>query len=996
MAILLIAPGTTSWGQLTRIPNNTLSMPLAPPPVGSYYCQDAYTGFTLPIALASPPGETDRLFVVERNKGIQVLDLSSDPASRQLFLDCNALMGPGESLATDGECGLLGLAFHPEFASNRTFFIFYSFFRDGKRYQRVARLQASASNPNTADPATLAPVLTQLDEASNHNGGDLHFGPDGFLYISLGDEGGQNDQLDNSRWIDRDFFCGILRIDVDRRNVGLIGGSVEPNAHPSINLDSNNKARYAIPSDNPFLPGATGAISNPLGNGAYPKKGAISASKIRTEFWAVGFRNPWRFSFDPDTGRLLAGDVGSNSREEIDLVARGGNYGWPFREGLIAGPRSNPPANPGSPRINPVFDYDRSLGYSVTGGRVYRGTNLPELYGSYIFADFGSGRVFALTDAGNATWTSRQLMNTETGTVAFGTDPGNGDLLLVNINAGKIRRLMATQTGGSPLPVRLSDTGAFRDLATLDVQPGIVGYTPKVPFWSDYAIKTRWFSIPSPSPTFGFNPDSAWSLPSGSVWIKHFEIETTRGNPATRRRLETRFLVKNDSGAYGVTYRWRPDQSDADLVPDSGQTEFLDIDVDGTVQTQKWRYPARNECMQCHTPQGGYALGFNTRQLNTPHAYPEGTANQIEALRDAGYLAGAPTSVEDLPTLAQPDDEARSVEFRARSALQVNCAQCHQPGGPAPTNWDARISTPLADAGILNGSLSNNGGNPNARVLVPGSTANSMLLTRLRAPSSPSRMPPLGSHELDRSTIDLVTRWISGDAQGRLINPMELDGDYYPYNTTYCLANSILEPFSAGGYQKLTYRSPGNIRIHWNNPDAAGYGFPHIKWGNQPGQLPGGVRAPGMGLPANTKKQLTVHFSWAQNAANGWYHSLINIWCFPTIDEDWNERYCEIMIVPWSNIPGDFNNSLWKRQGTFSTASTTWTVLKNQEQNTVCYRNDGPQKQTTQFDIMPFVRDAVARKYLPKKYFVCEINTGFEIQSGTGDLTIVKYTVTGP
>lgn len=760
VVLLFLAGPGLCLAQLTRTANTTLSLPSTPPGTGSYMCQDAYTGFSAPIALATPPGETGRLFVVERNNGIQVVDLNAVPPTKQQFLNISSILGPGETLATDGECGFLGLAFHPNFAANRTFFIFYSINSGGLRYQRIARLQASATNPNAADTSTHAPLITQLDNASNHNGGDLHFGPDGYLYVSLGDEGGSNDTNNNSRWIDRDFFCAILRLDVDRANVGQPGGSVEPNSHASINLDDNNKARYSIPPDNPFLPGAPGAISNPIGNGAYQDGSAIDPAKIRTEFWAVGFRNPWRMSFDKPTGRLFVGDVGSSTLEEIDIVIRGGNYGWAYREGTIAGPRSNPPANPGSPRLDPIHEYPRTLGYSVTGGLVYRGSALPGLYGSYIFADYGSGRVFALTDTGNSTWSSQELMSTEARTVAFGTDPRNGDVLLANIGNGRIRRLVATQPGGSSLPVRLSDTGAFSDLGSLAPHPGIVPFTPKLPFWSDHAIKTRWFSIPSPAPTFGFFRDAPWSLPTGTIWIKHFEIEATRGNPATRRRLETRFLVKNDSGAYGITYRWRTDQSDADLVPDSGQTETFTVMVDGIPQSQTWRYPSRSECMQCHTPQGGHALGFNTRQLNTEHPYDTGTANQIAALRDAGYLADAPAILHTLPTLALPDDETQSLEFRARSALHVNCAQCHQPGGTAPTNWDARISTPLAGAAIINGALSSDGGNASARVLVPGSTAHSMLLTRLQGTGSLQRMPPLGSNEPDNSTINLVSRWI--------------------------------------------------------------------------------------------------------------------------------------------------------------------------------------------------------------------------------------------
>jgi glucose/arabinose dehydrogenase len=257
-------------------------------------------------------------------------------------------------VATGGgndERGLLALAFHPEFAANRQFYVWYTLNTTSPAgsglHNRLARFLASATEPHAADSASEAPLLTQRDEAANHNGGQLLFGPDGHLYLSLGDEGGANDQYQNSQRLDRDFFAGVIRIDVDRRP-----GSLAPNPHPAVHAGA-----YAVPPDNPWV-GATSF------HGA-----AVTPAAVRTEFWAVGLRNPWRMAFDAATGHLWLGDVGQNAREEINVIVRGGNYGWSYREGPIAGPRGNPPAAAAATFLPPIWEYPNpAQGQSVTGG----------------------------------------------------------------------------------------------------------------------------------------------------------------------------------------------------------------------------------------------------------------------------------------------------------------------------------------------------------------------------------------------------------------------------------------------------------------------------------------------------------------------------------------------------------------------------------------------------------------------------------------------------
>jgi glucose/arabinose dehydrogenase/mono/diheme cytochrome c family protein len=811
---LVLAGGLAA--QLVRQANSTLTLP-ANAPTSAFVLQDAFAlTFSGPIALATPPGETNRLFVVERPGRIQIVsNLTATPA-KSLFFDISG------RVTQSGECGLLGLAFHPQFATNGFFYVTYSTFVGSTLFERLSRFTAAG---NTVDVTTEVILINQVDEADNHNGGDIHFGPDGYLYYSIGDEGGGNDQFNNSQRIDKDFFSGILRIDVDRKP-----GSLEPNIHPSVVINGvTHTANYAIPPDNPFV-GATSF------NGF-----AVTPSAVRTEWWAVGLRNPFRFSFDSVTGVLYLGDVGQGAREEIDIIVKGGNYGWNYREGDIAGP-GTPPANIVWNPVSPIWTYDRSQGFVTTGGVVSRGSRLSQLYGTYIYCDEGSGRIWSLkkNDVTGVYSNTQIVATTESNLAAFGIDPSNGDVLACNIGNGHIRRLVASTVTGS-FPATLSATGAFSNVAALTPNPGIVAYEPNVPFWSDYALKTRWFSIPSLTPKFTFAATGNWTLPTGTVWIKNFDIEGTRGNPATARHLETRFIVKTTDSVYGISYKWRADQTDADLVAENGDTSTFPVTVGGSTVSQTWTFPSRASCLNCHTYVGGYALSFNTPQLNHTNTYGGVPQNQIAALSSAGYFSAPVSGINTFARYAAGTDTSQSLEWRARSYLSVNCAQCHQPGGPALGNWDARYTTKTANAGIVNGPLNDNLGDANNRVVVPNDLSHSVLYQRINAVPGPGtiHMPPIASNERDLTSIQLIADWIQlalptyqTFAQWQLLkfgstsapnaqpaaNP---DGDFNNNRTEYLVGtdpNSPLEAWTysvgaSGGNVTLTFPRIANRRF---------------------------------------------------------------------------------------------------------------------------------------------------------------------------------------
>lgn len=791
LAITGAADISPAEAQLVREANTTLTFPADLPSPTGYSAENAFVGLTFaqPMCTAFPPGETNRLFVAERGGMIQVVPNLATP-SKSAYLNLASLLTAGQSLSTSGENGFLSLAFHPNFATNRTLFVYFSISISGTFYQRVHQVTVSSATATTVTISQHKPLLTVLDRADNHNGGTLNFGPDGFLYLSMGDEGGGNDQFNNARFINHrndatvqrpGFWGQLIRIAVEVDPVGQPGvfppNTVAPNPHTqnSTAFPSAAHGNYRVPADNPFH-GYTRWHSQ-----------TIDPATVRTEIFATGLRNPFRWSFDPPTGRIFLADVGQGAREEVNIIDKGNDLGWSWREGAIpftsaprypddSGTTTPPPApQPGdppgtgfSPR-SPIYDYDRTdngtpndpviFGTSVTGGIVYRGSRLPELFGRYLFADYNSGRVAALRES-NGTWIGQRLISSDTGIVHFGYDPRNNDALLCDLNENVVKRLVRGTISGTPPPATLAAAGIFSDLTNLTPHPGIVPFEPNVHFWSDYAEKKRWFSIKNLTSTVGFSADGNWTFPTGMVWVKHYDIDLERGNPATRRRLETRVLVKTATEIYGLSYKWENvgagTQANATLVAEDGES----FPIPGSNPPQTWRYPSQSECKACHTSVGGFALGFNTRQMNRSHPYGAVNQNQIAALSGAGYFSASVPNVANLPALARGDDANASLEWKVRSYLATNCAQCHQPNGTALGYWDGRPTTATDTAGLINGLLVNPFGDSANRVIAKGDTGHSMLLKRMQGIGVP-RMPPVATNERDLVGEQLLIDWIN-------------------------------------------------------------------------------------------------------------------------------------------------------------------------------------------------------------------------------------------
>lgn len=692
------------FGLTQRAPLASVSLPSDPFGLGSYELADTFPdlgSFPGVLFVAGVPG-ADRLVVVQQTG--QIRTFSDDPAvnSSRLILDISGQIVAG------GEEGLLGLAFDPAFDQNRFLYLHYSV--ASPRRSIIARFTWDAAS-DLIVPGSEKLILSVPQPFSNHNGGMLAFGPDGYLYIAFGDGGSGGDPQNNAQ-NPGNFLGSLLRIDV----------------HPANPADP-----YDVPADNPFV-GQPGYLP---------------------ETWAYGLRNPFRFSFDRQTGELWLGDVGQGEREEVNLVSGGENFGWRVYEGNLifdASASSLPP----SAFTPPVIDYDHSEGISVIGGYVYRGTRNPGLTGLYLYTDYLSGPVWALDYDGSQVTANEVIATTNSNSRSFG-EGTDGELYL--LVGDRIFNFVETVSGGGSIPDRLSDTGIFTSLANLTPASGLIEYDVALPFWSDGSSKRRFIALPDGA-AIDFAATADWAFPTGTLLVKHFELELREGDPGSARRLETRLLVRTAAGWQGFTYRWTPDETDALLLA-GRETETISVTLAaGGTRDQLYEYPSRSDCLACHNDAAGFALGVNTRQLNRDFAYPAAVDNQLRSWNHIDLFStdiGTASGYGTFPALA---DSAASLDVRARAYLHVNCAQCHRPGGPTPVTLDLRVDTALTATATLDVAPSAGDlGITDARIIAPGDRTRSVLWERMRQLDS-SRMPPVGSHVVDENAVSLIGDWI--------------------------------------------------------------------------------------------------------------------------------------------------------------------------------------------------------------------------------------------
>ena len=550
----------------------------SPDPPTPYITERVFDSLTFesPTVLTSAPG-TDRMFVATGNTG----------KGRVFFFEPSANVVEAKLLLDLGRRDIYGMAFDPKFASNGYFYLFITERKPTPPRTRIARFQVKPDNPLQADPES-EHIILEFPSAG-HNGGGLKFGPDGFLYIGVGDGGSSNDPNETGQFLG-DLLATILRIDVHGKH---------------------SAKSYAIPPGNPF-------INTP---GALP------------EIWAYGLRQPWRFSFDRQTGELWVGDVGQDLWESVYRVHAGGNYGWSINEGPQPfRPHRKQGPNPIEP---PVIAHGHGEARSITGGFVYRGARLKELNGAYIYADYETGKIWGLRHDGQKLTWHQELADTRLDIADFGED-NSGELYLLTHVGGQIYRLVPaprTPDTSRTFPRRLSETGLFTSVKIHRPAPGLIPYSVNSPLWSDHAEKERFIALPGDS-RIEYEPSRGWKFPEGSVLVKTFSMEMERGKPASRRRLETRIMTLQRGEWAGYTYLWNEAQTDADLLGPGRDTTFTVVDPQepGGRRSQTYHFPSRAECMICHNEKANFILGLRTEQMNRDYDYGEVSDNQIRTL----------------------------------------------------------------------------------------------------------------------------------------------------------------------------------------------------------------------------------------------------------------------------------------------------------------------------------------------------------------------------
>jgi uncharacterized repeat protein (TIGR03806 family) len=639
-----------------------------------------------PVALVQAPkleGEVSGRWFIADQHGIvrSFLGDAQGEVSKVTTLDLRDRVHQAETL---DERGLLGLALHPHYPSDPRLFVSYTK-DDGGTVSQVSSFVIAGDQ---VDPSSEKKLLELQQPYTNHNGGNLAFGPDGLLYLGFGDGGSGGDPQGNGQNL-KTWLGKMLRIDVDHPDPG---------------------AAYGIPKDNPF-----------------------GSGQGLPEIYAFGLRNPWRYSFDRETGELWAGDVGQDAWEEIDIIKRGGNYGWNLREAQVCFHATD--AGCGEDTIPPIWVYahpSTTDHRSVTGGFVYRGSELPDLVGTYLFTDFLTGEVWGLKREHDEV--KVELLAQANGSISSFAEDQAGELYALDYGAARVLKVTAGDENGKSLPKQISDTGCFDTDNPGRVSANAIPYDVALPFWSDGAVKERYMVLPE-GKHLKLLESGDLETPPGTLLIKNFKL--------LDKLIETRFYVRHSDGEYsGYSYAWREDGKNADLILQTTRRKIGD---------QEWIFPGLNTCNQCHTAAAGRSLGLELDQLDVK----AGKASQLAKLEDAGVLTHADASASHIAFAASDS----SLTERARAYLHVNCGGCHRPGGPGRGGLDLRYETALSDTGLCGLASLDKLGTESGAFIAAGKPDESVIVERMSRRDQYG-MPPVASNRVDEAGVQLVRGWI--------------------------------------------------------------------------------------------------------------------------------------------------------------------------------------------------------------------------------------------
>lgn len=645
--------------------------------------------------------------------------------NRSLFLDIRdrtAVFFDGTLYAG---MGIVDMEFDPDFANNNQVYIYYGSAPNSMAPPLEQRLSRFTLAPDglTIDESSEEILLVSPQTTSQHKAGDIGFGADGYLYLTIGDD----------------------EVRANGQNVNTLEGSM-------IRIDVNGGTPYAIPPDNPFAQGGG-----------------------RPEIYAWGFRNPWRWNFDSLTGDLWLGDVGSNAWEEVNIVTQGGNYGWDTAEGFSCLQYEECDLTGLEP---PLATFPNVGNAAVIGGYVYRGTALPALQGAYIYSDGPKGIVYALIENEIGEWEQEIVLSIEGFINSFEQDNDGEIWMLTSGPPGpapnRILKLVPEQNTNTDFPETLTETGCVDINDPTSPAAGLIPYDVVSPLWSDGAIKSRYIAMPdwqTPGTTVDVMADGDFDFPIGTVLVKNFALNQTM--------VETRLFIRHEDGDWGgYSYEWNAEQTEANLLP-TGKT--------ATVEGQEWTFPSRADCLQCHTQVAGRSLGLEVLQQNSDFHYPSTdiTANQLDTLINIGLFSGAMSGSVDQDAMIDPLDTNEYIVDRARSYLHTNCSMCHRPGGPGRGPEDFRYQLASADIGAINASPEvGSFGIPNALLLAPGHPEQSIISYRIGLRGATTgQMPPIGTNLVDNAGSAVVNDWI---LSGLDMGVPDSDGDLFADNVDNC------------------------------------------------------------------------------------------------------------------------------------------------------------------------------------------------------------------
>lgn len=717
-----------------------------------------------PLKIIDVPGENS-IFILGKLGEIWKVDLTTK--TQRLVLDIK------DRCMDHGEAGAVGLTVHPKFnidPLNKTLFIYYRYTHDGKTYNQGHNRLSKFTWDNDLNIFSLNSeevLFQQYDRHPWHNGGALFFDNDGYLYISVGDEG-KSSEFDitlSTQRIDNGFFGGVLRIDVDNDM---------SRSHPI-----RRQPKELTPRDPAFEPTYSKGYSVPNDNPWQSESG-----DVLEEFYAIGLRAPYSAFYDARENQIWVSDVGSIKLEEINLITKGSNYQWPYAEGDLVSddyPKPNPVLGT---EQQPYYFYNRDFGSAIVGGAIYRGLDFPSLDEKFVFGDYTKRSVMVidkdteddptvLIENVRQEMLSKGIPLPAKAGVAGISILKDGTVLITVIsgelfaNTGRILQLTNKEVVDDPA-ILLSQLGVFKNMQSREIADGFIPYEVNSPLWSDRAIKSRWVSIPNdgnfnqPSEKIKFSAFTEWEFPEGTVFVKHFELPIDLNNATNVVPLETRFFIIGEGGiGYGLTYKWNEEGTEAFLQQSKTVEEYKITDDGSFAYNQIWDYPSRSNCMSCHNANAGFVLGLNTHQLNREIVQP-GTSMQVNQLgyfNDLGLFDKNIGNPKAYLRSYHLESQEASLDVRVRSYLDANCAFCHRTNGVVSTsNMDLRFQQPV-NAQFIIKLPTESVASTQEFIVQPGDHSRSEIWLR-DATRNTNQMPPLASNLVHQTYVDSLAKWI--------------------------------------------------------------------------------------------------------------------------------------------------------------------------------------------------------------------------------------------